>query len=76
MNESTDLGSFPDRLGVLAILLHERQNTAGNNAVRLAEVMVDLFEALNELASDKILTGGNSRVREFGLLGTYPAVLR
>lgn len=35
------LGSFPDVLGVLRILLNDRQDTGGDNTVSLAKVVVD-----------------------------------
>ena len=41
----TNLGSLPHGLGVLAVLLNERKDAAGDDPVGFTEVVVDLFTA-------------------------------
>lgn len=49
-----DLGGFPHRSRVLAILLDERQDAGCDNAMRFAEVVVDLYHGVSNFGADSL----------------------
>lgn len=54
----THLGCFPDGTGILAVLLDEGQDACCDDAVRLAEVVVDFWPSVS-MSVCLLLYGGS-----------------